>query len=96
MQIALAPEWQQAGRPRNDDFRLRAAVFDFGQHQPVSVGMVMDGAELAHHDFLRIPGQRGLRQADVLYSLHLQPGQRQPLGQLGGGDGDVNVVFEPR
>ena len=95
VQIALAPKRQQAGRPRNDDFSLRAAVLHLGQHQPVGVGVVVDGAELAHHDFLRIPGQIGLRQSDVLYSLHLQPGQRQPLGQLTGGDGDVYVVSQP-
>ena len=60
-EIALPPERQQAGRPRNDDLRLRAAVLYLGQDHPVGVGVETHGADLAHDDFLRVPLQFGAR-----------------------------------
>ena len=92
VQVVLTSERQQAGRPRHDDLRLRAAVLHLGQDQPVGVGVGAHGVDLAHDDFLWIPLQFGPRQANVLDRLHLQPGQRQPLGQFGDGEGDVHIV----
>ena len=93
MEIGLTPHLQQAGGSRHDDLCLRTAIFHLGQNQPVGVGVKTHSAEFSHDDLLRVPGQFGPRQADVLDRLHLQPGQRQPLSQFGDGYGDVHVVF---
>ena len=96
VQITLPAVVQQAGGPGDDELGLRATVHHLGQDQSVGVGMGTDGAHLADDDLIRVPGQFGLRQADVLDGLHLQPGQRQSLGQLLDGDRDIHVVSKPR
>jgi hypothetical protein len=86
---------QEARRAGDDDFRRRPPVLHLGQDQPVGVGVRVDGAQFADDDFIRLPGEFGAGQADVGDRLHLQPGQGEPFGQLGDGDGNVHVVFEP-
>ena len=84
------------GRAGDDRHRLVAAVLDRRQQQPVGVWMAFGTDDLADEDLVPLPAQpvtfihRLDRQmiplrrvephpADV---LHLQPGQRQPFGQL--------------
>ena len=91
----LTDEGEEVGRAGDNRLDLWCAVLHVGQHQPVRVGMRLDGQDMPYDDLVAVPGQLCTLNAQVVDPGDFQPSQCQSLGQFIQWERDVYVIFEP-